>query len=637
MARSRILLIALVVLALHSATPTAAPGLVAAFEQEGRKDRAVVPQLALHTPRGEAPSALLQPGPFTVELSGWLTAELRAQYSFEAEASGPLTLSINGKVILDTASTNRSEPVRLSKGTNAIFARFAPDRTRDAALRLFWSPRSAPLRSPIPASALSHDEGDAELERSSQIRRGAELFADYRCGQCHNMPSAIAPAFDAPSFDGIGSRLQPGWMAEWIENPQAHQAGARMPRLFRGELAKNQARNAAAFLASLTADPAPPPPQPAAAKEVDGARLYADLRCASCHASEPAAIADGAFNLDHLARKFRPSALADYLRAPEAHYAWTGMPNFQLTDAEGASLSLHLQAGPAPSAKSEPPPRASVDAGRALIQTSGCLNCHAAKLENRFPAKPLAALKDFAAGCLAGAAPPGAAEYPFSPGDAEALRAFLEATAQGARFSLAPAEFARWQLQRLRCAACHDAASGLPPLPLAGAKLQARWMRHVLSGTLHEKPRPWLAARMPAFPAYAEILSRGLAAEHGHPPVPAPRKAEASAGAELITAGAQLLSAEGGFACVSCHALARRAPAPSAESPGLSLALSAERLHRDYFERWLLNPAALDPATKMPAYFDAQGRSQLLEIFGGDGRQQINALWLCLQESAGGP
>jgi hypothetical protein len=40
-----------------------------------------------------------------------------------------------------------------------------------------------------------------------------------------------------------------------------------------------------------------------------------------------------------------------------------------------------------------------------------------------------------------------------------------------------------------------------------------------------------------------------------------------------------------------------------------------------------MNPIAIDPGTKMPAYFDAEGRSQLVEFFDGDAHALIDAMW----------
>ena len=44
-------------------------------------------------------------------------------------------------------------------------------------------------------------------------------------------------------------------------------------------------------------------------------------------------------------------------------------------------------------------------------------------------------------------------------------------------------------------------------------------------------------------------------------------------------------------------------------------------------QRWVRNPQAVDPATKMPVYFDEEGKSPLTDVYGGDSAQQINAIW----------
>jgi hypothetical protein len=63
------------------------------------------------------------------------------------------------------------------------------------------------------------------------------------------------------------------------------------------------------------------------------------------------------------------------------------------------------------------------------------------------------------------------------------------------------------------------------------------------------------------------------------------------------------------------------------ESNGINLALSAKRLLKPYYQRWVRNPLRVDPASKMPVYFDEEGRSPLTEVFGGDGAKQIEAIW----------
>ena len=62
------------------------------------------------------------------------------------------------------------------------------------------------------------------------------------------------------------------------------------------------------------------------------------------------------------------------------------------------------------------------------------------------------------------------------------------------------------------------------------------------------------------------------------------------------------------------------------ESEGPNLGLSSVRLLKPYFFRWMRNPLAIDPQTKMPAYFE-DGKSALTDYYDGDAEKQINALY----------
>ena len=62
-------------------------------------------------------------------------------------------------------------------------------------------------------------------------------------------------AYDAPSFDGIGSRRNFAWMRDWIIAPKKMRASARMPQVFHGAEAPEQAKAVAAYRGA-TADSA---------------------------------------------------------------------------------------------------------------------------------------------------------------------------------------------------------------------------------------------------------------------------------------------------------------------------------------------------------------------------------------------
>jgi mono/diheme cytochrome c family protein len=568
-----------------------AAGLIARFEQNGREDAMVLPNAALFVSAGQAPTRFLQPGAFGARLEGWVSVDLRAQYAFQMEISGEAELFVNGAPVLRHEGAGVSElskPVRLNKGTNSLVLKFERKGEGDAQVRLFWKARSVALAVPIPTAALSHDSEDGRLVRQTQLRAGADAYRAYRCSACHE---GTVEAVDSPALTAAGGRLNADWMAEWIADPTRHRPGAHMPRM----VSREEAGAIANYLASFGT----PKGGLEAGNARSGEKVFSDLQCAKCHGDEA-----GQVSLRQVRQKFQPGALREYLLDPQAHYAWNPMPNFHLSAAERADLAAFLGEDEAPKRAA-----AEVERGRELFEHLGCMSCHPGPGQNRFAAKPIVR-RD--AGCL-DAGSKSTPRFSFSAETREALAVFLE---HGAGRPAPPMEFALRETAALRCAECHNASDGVIRLEALGGKLRPEWMAQFLAGRVPEKPRPWLAARMPAFHAFGK-LAEGLAAVHGLPAVEP----------ELAQAGAKLVSAAGGFSCVACHAVGASEGAVVVESPGVNLAYSGERLLPDFFQRWLMNPLALDPATKMPVYFDEAGRSQLLEVFEGDGTRQIQAIW----------
>lgn len=128
---------------------------------------------------------------------------------------------------------------------------------------------------------------------------------------------------------------------------------------------------------------------------------------------------------------------------------------------------------------------------------------------------------------------------------------------------------------------------------------------------------------MPAFKAWGQTLAHGMAALHGYPPQSSTEKADP----EFAKHGQKLVGKDGGFSCVSCHAVGPVQATDVFDSEGINLAWSAERLLPQYYRRWVRNPLAIDPQTKMPVYFDEEGRSPLTEVLDGDGEKQLTAMW----------
>ena len=288
--------------------------------------------------------------------------------------------------------------------------------------------------------------------------------------------------------------------------------------------------------------------------------------------------------------------------------------------------------------------------------SAGCLSYHAGMPPTTQP--PLAAaLKAGDKGCLAadGKARAGAPDFALTDDQRAALKAFMSTDLASLKQDV-PAEFAERQIKNLNCVACHardgnvstwtkvdgeakKLREALPPkehvegepvpdapiphLTWLGEKLRHDWMSKFVAGQVEYKPRPWLIGRMPGFAHYADGLALGLNHQHGYPQTEA---AEPAPIPEMVANGEKLIGADGGFNCVTCHAVGEKEATAVFEAPAINFAQTAERLRMGYFHRWVLAPTRIDPDTKMPKYADPEGVTQLSDPYEGKGPAQFEAI-----------
>jgi len=609
----------------------AATGLVRTISSGPATDLTVTDNVWLFVPASEPATPFIPPGSFKSTWTGSLVADLRADFNFHVEANGPFKLSVNEVVVVeaDGKSTEpvSSKAVRLNKGANRLVAEFDRPAAGDAFVRLFWSNKEIPY-TPIPNAQLQHAESP-ELSASLLIHEGRDLFAEFRCAKCHATSGAMPElAMDAPAFTEIGGRRRFDWMAQWIEDPARLRPGSHMPKLFSGDGAKEKAEAVAAYLASLKG---PAASAPVAGDVEAGKALYEKFHCVACHVPPDAGEGEpGKISQKLVRSKFTPGSLVAFLQNPAEHYAWIRMPNFRLNREEAASLAAYLEsAGEAPTERQAPTDTAVVQRGRELVESVGCLQCHSATPSKPFTTKTLADLgaDAWTRGCLAET--PGTDSkspvFAFTAGQRSALRAFA-ATDRSSLARSTDADFLDRHSHHLQCRECHGKFEGFPNWDLLPGKLQPEWAARFIGGKESWKPRPWLEPRMPAFAAYAEHLGRGLSTIAGLPPTASPDPAPADS-AELAKIGQKLAGPNGGFTCVSCHGIGDFAATQVFEAPGINLAHSGGRLQKSYFKRWLRSPLSVDPSTKMPVYFDDEGRSPLADVLEGDGPKTIGAIW----------
>jgi hypothetical protein len=207
-------------------------------------------------------------------------------------------------------------------------------------------------------------------------------------------------------------------------------------------------------------------------------------------------------------------------------------------------------------------------------------------------------------------------------------------------------------MSMLRCGACHNrdlqvaplrrivadesdhgiAPEGIPNLTWAGEKLDGSWMTTLLDGKLPYRTRPWLKARMPVFPAFAESIASALVEEHGLAFDHAPPAREPKPSLALL--GDRLTGKDGGLDCRSCHAVGKDQPTGDERTKvaqGINFAHTRERIRDDFYLRFVLDPPRHDVTTRMPK-LSADGRTtNATAILDGDARKQFEAIWQFIQ------
>ena len=607
-------------------------------------DAVLVPNVKLFVPSGKPATPFVSPGQFEAVWSGVISLELRSDYAFQAELNGKMKVEIAGQVVLEgagnAASISHGKLVRLNKGNNPVKITFSSPENGDAFIRLLWSdkPEKNVPFDLVPDAVWNHATDPPELAEARQWRLGRELIFERRCFKCHLTDAgADVPelSMDAPAFDGMGSRHRIDWIAEWVRDPRAIRPSARMPKVLHGPESQVQAEDIALYLASLKeggasqATTGSAQPDQAEASE----KLFTALNCAGCHLPPDSTDTDASkIPLKGIARKFTLGALAAFLTKPEAHYEWIRMPNFKFTPEEAAGLAVYLLSAAEKSA--EDMLKGSEDrvgSGKRLVEISGCLNCHVLqKAENKFAirnSKSLSAKSNLDEGCLAAVSKDGvpAPQFGFTDGERTSIQAYIKSPSfYYSSHTHVPAEFAERQTRLLNCRVCHGVLEGFPPIESIGGKLKPEWMKSFIAGELSYKPRHWLPARMPAFKTRAADLAEGLVMQHGVAPA---SPAEPPINMELAAVGRKLVSVNGGFSCVQCHAVNKTPAIQVFESEGINLAYSARRLQKAYYDRWVRNPQGIDPLTKMPKFFAEDDKSPLGDILGGDIQKQLDAIW----------
>ena len=354
-----------------------------------------------------------------------------------------------------------------------------------------------------------------------------------------------------------------------------------------------------------------------------------------------------------LEQKYSRRSLTMFLHDPHRTRPDGRMPKFQLSVVQAADLAEWLLGHGSRSPVDEVPAvdssRDLIAEGRRLFQSLGCANCHAVSEElTALKAPLLADLAPESTGCIQSPEQRTSSDLPDFHFSENQLRYVLSALKNSS--SLSPEDRLQHTLLKLNCVACHeregkgrqlggvgryrrpwfetfgnvdlgDEGRLPPPLTRVGFKLRADWLTKVLQGKA--QIRPHMRAQMPLFPsAETRELPQLLVEQDRRDAVPGESSVFASGGDS--EAGRHLLDT----GCVQCHPI-RGEALPGVMGTDLSGVTS--RVTPDWFHKFLLNPAAMKPRTRMPTFFP-NGRSQNPDLLEGDAERQISAIWNYLKD-----
>lgn len=289
-----------------------------------------------------------------------------------------------------------------------------------------------------------------------------------------------------------------------------------------------------------------------------------------------------------------------------------------------------------------------IPTGRQMFAVIGCASCHAMpNVQSMRQSKPLADLDpESDTGCLGTHLSREVPQYDLSADQRAALKAALKDQASLDR-PFEPTQQVVHTMAAMNCYACHnrDGVGGptadrqpyfvmtsefdmgdegrIPPrLSHVGEKLRADAMEQIIfEGKLHI--RPVLATRMPMFSkaAIGGVVDAFQRADSTGA-VPPPAFSEQS-----VKDGRTLVGTKG-MGCVNCHGVNGT---KSLGMPGPDLSPTTQRMKFGWFAKWLDNPPAAVPGTRMPQFW-VNHESPLKDLAGGTEASQVAAIWNYLSQ-----
>jgi mono/diheme cytochrome c family protein len=226
------------------------------------------------------------------------------------------------------------------------------------------------------------------VDRAPQLNLGRKLLARYGCVVCHALKTpggaGITATDEPPPLTHVAEKTSREWIYVWLKNPQAYSVSATMADF---KLSDEDARDISAFLMSQSTpsgSAVAATTRAAAAEAQEGASVYGEAFCASCHAVQNAAGlmlgGDIGPELTRVGSKVKTEWLYPWLRNPKTYATHTAMPRYRFSEKQLGLLVGFLQAKTDSDLLANAHPEAvtkeQVTHGKALVNERGCASCH---------------------------------------------------------------------------------------------------------------------------------------------------------------------------------------------------------------------------------------------------------------------
>jgi mono/diheme cytochrome c family protein len=291
----------------------------------------------------------------------------------------------------------------------------------DTSIPNFLPPAEGAKKEEPAKYCVNPDNNVAELvDLSPHLTRGRRIIEEVGCYGCHPIEGYEKKPKPAPDLRHAKSKLQPGWIIEWVKNPKAFHPRSRMPNFFPEELRKgneypktalpvrdDKSKNPSepwkwtveqqttALTSYLLAQSTPyATPKAPSGDAKNGKALVLSLGCRGCHnitedEKDPTYIDhknrashfDHGPNLVNVGSKTNVDWLYAWLKNPKAYAPDTRMPNLRLSDQEAADIAAYLVGNRdgktfSDNALVKPEDKEWVASGQKLMNYYGCYGCH---------------------------------------------------------------------------------------------------------------------------------------------------------------------------------------------------------------------------------------------------------------------